>query len=132
MIEPIFLSLDQVLYIQRAEATLTNSPTLVRDVSGLEASLSAPQATFEGQYLMDLFEMAATYVAALAIHHPFLDGNKRTAVGSALVFLSINGFIVVETREEELADLVLAYLNKEATKEDLTHYFKERAQPKDS
>ena len=129
MIEPIFLSLDQVLYIQRAEATLTNSPTLVRDVSGLEASLSAPQATFEGQYLMDLFEMAATYVAALAIHHPFLDGNKRTAVGSALVFLSINGFIVLETRDEELADLVLDYLNKNVTKEELTRYFKEHAQP---
>ncbi len=131
MSDPIFLSLEQVLYIQKAEASLTHSPTIVRDEGSLMASVSAPQASFDGRFLMDLFEMAATYVTALATHHPFLDANKRTAVGSALVFLSINGFIVLETREEELADLVLGYLNKEATKDDLTRYFKDHAQSKE-
>jgi death on curing protein len=132
MKDPIFLSLDQVLYIQQTEAALTTSPILVRDQGGLDAALAAPQASFEGQYLMSLFEMAATYVSALAIHHPFLDANKRTAVGSALVFLSINGFIVLESRDEELADLVLDFLEKNASKNDLTQYFKEHAEPKKS
>jgi death-on-curing protein len=114
MIDPVFLTREQVLYIQKFEAALTGSPTLIRDSEGLEAALGAPQASFSGEYLMDLFEMAATYVTALAQHHPFLDANKRTAVGSALAFLSFNGFIVLENEDEELADLVLAYLNKTA------------------
>lgn len=75
--------------------------------------------------------MAAAYVTALSSHHPFLDANKRTAAGGALVFLSINGYIVKERRDEELADLILDYLNKVATKDDLARYFRERSASKD-
>lgn len=131
MNDPVFLTSDQVLYIQKFEADLTGSPTLIRDPGALEAALAAPQASFDGQYLMDLFEMAAAYVASLAYHHPFLDGNKRCAAGSALAFLSINGYLVQEQRDEELADLILDYLNKAATKDDLTRYFRERSVPKE-
>ena len=130
MIDPVFLTIDQVLYIQKFEAKLTNSPTIVRDQGALEAAIVAPQASFGGEYLMDLFEMAATYVVSLADHHPFLDANKRVGAGSALAFLSINGHIVTEKEDEELADLILAYLLKSATKDDLSQYFRERSTPK--
>lgn len=76
--------------------------------------------------------MAATYVTAIAHHHPFLDGNKRCAAGSALAFLSINGYLVEERRDEELADLLLDYLNKVATKDDLARYFRDRSISKES
>ena len=132
MIEPIFLELEMVLYIQRMEAELTNSPTLIRDQGALEAALAAPKATFDGQYLMDLFEMAAAYVISLAHNHPFIDGNKRTAVGTALAFLTINGYIIKESRDEELADLLLDFLNKSAAKEDLAQYFREHSATKES
>src|SRR5258705_14019028 len=127
MTEPIFLELDQVLYIQKFEAKLTNSPTIVRDQGALEAALAAPKATFGGEFLMDLFEMAAAYVVSLAHNHPFMDGNKRTAMGAALAFLSINGFKIEEKREEELADLILDFLNKSVSKENIADYFRERA-----
>jgi death-on-curing protein len=132
MSDPVFLTLEQVLYIQRFEAELTGSPSLIRDQGALESALAAPQAGFDGQYLMDIFEMAATYIASLAQHHPFLDGNKRCAAGSALSFLSINGYLIQERQDEELADLILGYLNKVATKEDLVAYFRERAISKDT
>ncbi len=70
MTDPVFLSLDQLLYIQRYEADLTRSHTVIRDQGGLEAALAAPQVTFDGKYLMDLFEMAVSYVIAIAVHHP--------------------------------------------------------------
>ena len=127
MMDPVFLPLDLVLYIHQREAELTNSPTFIRDQNGLDAAMAAPQASFGGQYLMDLFEMAATYVTAFAQHHPFMDGNKRVAAGSALAFLSINGFTIQENHELEIADMVLGYLNKTVTKEDLARYFRERA-----
>jgi death on curing protein len=132
MTVPIFLTLDQVLFIQKFEAGRTNSPTLVRDKEGLEAAISAPQATLDGEFLMDLCEMAATYITAISGHHPFLDGNKRTAVGGALTFLSFNGFLVKEERDEELADFVLDFINKKIGKDDLTRYFRERSVPKET
>lgn len=130
MTDPVFLPLEFILYIHKREAELTNSPLIVRDQGGLEAALAAPQASFGGQYLMDLFEMAATYVTAFAQHHPFMDGNKRVAAASALSFLSINGFIIHEKYELELAEKVLGYLNKTISKEDLARYFREGAIPK--
>ena len=41
---------------------------------------------------MNLFEMAATYVESVCIHHPFLDGNKRTGTACAVTFLYLNGY----------------------------------------
>jgi death on curing protein len=127
MNDPVFLTLEEVLYIQSFEADRTGSPTIVRDHGALEAALAAPQASFDGQYLLDIFEMAAAYATAIAHHHPFLDANKRCAAGSALAFLSINGYRVEERRDEELADILLDYLNKVATKESLAQYFRDRS-----
>jgi death-on-curing protein len=127
MTEILFLTLEDVLYIQNQEATLTNSPTTIRDLALLESSIAAPKATFEGDYLMDLFEMAATYVVSISVNHPFLDGNKRTAAASSLVFLYLNGFEVIENHEYEFADLVLGFLNKLETKSELANYFRQNS-----
>jgi death-on-curing protein len=127
MMEPVFLPPEFVLYIHRREAERTNSPLIIRDQGGLEAAMAAPQASFGGQYLMDPFEMAASYLAAFAQHHPFMDGNKRVAAAGALSFLSINGYAVDESHDLELAEQVLGYLGKSVSKEDLARYFRERA-----
>ncbi len=58
----------------------------------LESAVAQPQATFAGKWLHeDLFEMAAAYAFHLSQNHPFFDGNKRTGLACALVFLRING-----------------------------------------
>lgn len=54
--------------------------------------MAAPRATIGGQSLYtDLGEVAAAYLFFLCRNHPFLDGNKRTALGACLVFLRLNG-----------------------------------------
>jgi len=64
----------------------------VREPALLESAVAAPQATFGGQSLYaDLADVAAAYLFYLCRNHPFLDGNKRTALGSCLVFLRLNG-----------------------------------------
>lgn len=50
-----------------------------------------------------LFELAARYAFALAKDHPFYDGNKRTAVLAALLFLVRNGVVVVVPKDEGIA-----------------------------
>ena len=64
----------------------------VRDMALLESAVAAPQATFGGQSpYSDLVEIAAAYLFYLCRNHPFIDGNKRTALGACLVFLRLNG-----------------------------------------
>lgn len=63
----------------------------VRDEGLLESAVAAPQATMMGQAIMtDPVEIAAAYLFYLCRNHPFMDGNKRTALASCLVFLDAN------------------------------------------
>ena len=51
-----------------------------------------PRASFGGEFLhRDLYEMTAAHAFHLRQNHPFVDGNKRTGLASALVFLELNG-----------------------------------------
>lgn len=69
------------------------SPGL-RDEALLESAVAAPQATMMGQPLFtDPIDLAAAYLFYLCRNHPFIDGNKRTALATCLVFLSENGLL---------------------------------------
>ena len=64
----------------------------VRDEGLLSSAVGAPQATFGGQSpYADLVEVAAAYLFYLCRNHAFNDGNKRTAMAAAIVFLRLNG-----------------------------------------
>ena len=64
----------------------------VRDSALLESAVAAPQASFGGKSpYRDLVEVAAAYLYYLCRNHPFIDGNKRAALGSCVVFLRLNG-----------------------------------------
>jgi death on curing protein len=65
--EVVFLSVKDVVYIQEQEAALTNSPTSIRSREALESAVAAPQASFDGQFLMDIYVMAATYIVFLEV-----------------------------------------------------------------
>ena len=63
----------------------------IRDETLLESAVAAPQATMMGQPLIsDPIEIAAAYLFYICRNHPFLDGNKRTALAACLVFLDAN------------------------------------------
>ena len=64
----------------------------VRDRALLESAVAAPQATFGGESVFrDMVEVAAAYLCYICRNHPFLDGNKRAALGACIVFLRLNG-----------------------------------------
>jgi death on curing protein len=64
----------------------------VRELALLESAVAAPQASFGGKSpYQDLPEVAAAYLFYLCRNHPFIDGNKRAALGACLVFLRLNG-----------------------------------------
>jgi len=80
----------------------------VRDTALLESAVAAPQASFSGKSpYADLPEVAAAYLYYLCRNHPFIDGNKRAALGACIVFLRLNG---IEPRSDgpEWEELALA------------------------
>jgi death-on-curing protein len=69
----------------------------IREAALLESAVAAPRATMMGQPLIsDPIEIAAAYLFYLCSNHAFIDGNKRTALASCLVFLETNGLLPSE------------------------------------
>jgi death-on-curing protein len=90
---PIFLSLEQVLELHKIQFRELGGAMGVRDVGMLQSAIAMPAAQFGGQFLHDgLYEMAAAYLFHVSLNHPFVDGNKRTASMAADVFLLMNGY----------------------------------------
>lgn len=92
MKKSVFLSLAEVLEIHSSQVSRYGGKAGIRDLKLLDSALAMPEASFEGEYLHnDLFEMAAAYAFHICQNQPFWDGNKRTALNCALVFLKLNG-----------------------------------------
>ena len=79
----------------------------------LASAVDAPQATMGGETLLtEPLEIAAAYLFYLCRNHPFMDGNKRTALATCLVFLSENGLLPDEELDVDAWEqLTLAVAN---------------------
>jgi death-on-curing protein len=121
---PTFATPDEVLALHEDQIARYGGRRGVRDLNLLYSALGTPPATFEGIFLHnDPFEMAAAYLYHLARNHPFVDGNKRTALAAALVFLWFNGFRL-HADEGDLTDLVLRVAAGKATKAEAAVFLK--------
>ncbi len=127
MKEPSFLTAEDILFIHEQGIQKAGGDPGIREEQDIQACADAPKASFDGEYRNDLFEMAASYIIWLTIRHPFVDGNKRTALASALTFLYLNGYEIEESNDLELADLVLYFLSRDISKEDVAEHLKENA-----
>jgi len=88
-----YLTAEQVLFIHARLISETGGAHGVRDLGLLQSAVARPQATFDGQDLYPgLFSKAAAIMESLVGNHAFVDGNKRTAITSAGLFLRINGY----------------------------------------
>jgi len=106
--EPVFLSLDEVLEIHEQQIDRYGGTQGLRDAAGLESAVATPQATFGGEFLhSSIPAMAAAYLFHLSQNHPFLDGNKRAGANAAITFLLMNDW-EPDFDEEELVELVLS------------------------
>jgi death-on-curing protein len=88
----------------------------------LEAANAAPQATRMGEpFFADSVEIAAAYLFYLCWNHPFVDGNKRAALATCLIFLSENGLLPDEDLDADAWEaLVLGVAASELDRERTT------------
>lgn len=85
-----FLEIGDVLDLHEESLKRYGGATGVREPGLLDSAIAAALNTFlyaDG----DLFDVAAAYAFHLAESQCFFDGNKRTGIGSALLFLKLNG-----------------------------------------
>ena len=127
MAEPRFLTLAEVLEIHSDQIERYGGSQGLRDLGLLQSAVSMPAATFCAQFLHeDLHAMAAAYLFHITQNHPFVDGNKRTGVVAALVFLNLNG-IEVEASERNLEKIVLGVAEGKVKKAELADFFRRHA-----
>jgi death-on-curing protein len=118
-----FLSIDEVLALHAQQIRLFGGAAGVRDLGLLESAVGSAAATFDGAFLNEtLFDMAAAYLYGICRNHPFVDGNKRTATATALVFLELNG-VWIEADEDEFYELVIGVAEGAVDKAALASFF---------
>lgn len=93
----------------------------LREAALLESAIAAPQATWGGDPIMtDPVEIAAAYLFYICRNHPFVDGNKRTALATCLVFLAANDLLPpqklpIDDWESLTLDVAASKLDRDAT-----------------
>ncbi|MBW4559610.1 MAG: type II toxin-antitoxin system death-on-curing family toxin [Mojavia pulchra JT2-VF2] len=119
---PRFLSNSQVIKIHERQIEIFGGTAGIRDEGLLDSALAQPQTTFGGELLHPtIHEQAAAYLYHLAMNHPFIDGNKRTAFAVMDTFITLNGY-TLNLSVEEAYNLVIRVVQREISKEELSTF----------
>jgi|SRR3954469_7168975 len=120
MSEPEWLELDIVLDFHAEQLALFGGADGIRDPGLLESALARPINKFAyGE--TSLVALAAAYGFGIARNHPFIDGNKRTALTSVIVFLGLNGF-EFDAPQDETTAIILSLAAGEITEDVLADW----------
>lgn len=96
----VFLTVDIILDLHQRQLERYGGASGLRDRGLLESAAAQPQTSFGGVYAhKGLFSMASAYLFHLVSNHPFVDGNKRTGLLAAQVFLYLNGIVLLHESE---------------------------------
>jgi death on curing protein len=127
MSQPEWLDVNIVLDFHAEQLSLFGGADGVRDIGLLESALARPVNKF-GYGERDLAVLAAAYGFGIARNHPFIDGNKRTALASMIVFLGLNG-IDLDAPQEAATAIVLSLAAGEIAEDVLAHWITAHAKP---
>ena len=101
MKEPVWIREVEALAFHAQQIALFGGSEGLRDIGLLDSALARPKNLFAySERALTMPDFAAAYAVGISSNHPFIDGNKRTAMEVAFVFLEFNGFPVTATQEE--------------------------------
>ena len=123
MSEPIWLTRQIIVAIHDEQLAIHGGASGLRDEGMLESALDRPRNKWAYENA-ELPELAAAYTFAIARNHPFVDGNKRSALLAIYTFLGLNGFDFV-VPEAEAAAVILAMAGGEISEEGLTRWIRD-------
>jgi death-on-curing protein len=124
MNEPLFLTLDDVLQFHADQIELGGGDPAILDVGKIESAIAQPWMMWQGAFLNeDLAAMAAAYLFHIVQNHGFADGNKRTGMNAASVFLELNGCALVWPLDET-EHIVLGVAKGEIEKAEVADFIR--------
>ena len=126
-----YLTAEQVLFIHARLIAETGGEHGVRDLGLLLSAVARPQASFDQTDLYpDVFTKAAALLESLIGNHPFVDGNKRTGISAAGLFLRQNGYRM-RASNQELEAFTLRVAQGGVSQEDAAVWFRTNARSED-
>ena len=123
MTTPFWITREAAIAFHERQLSEHGGGIGVRDIGLLESALAKPQNLFaysEGQ--ADVAAMAASYAYGIATNHPFIDGNKRTALAVSFVFVELNGYGMTAT-EPDAYTTFLALAAGDVSEDELAAWF---------
>jgi len=125
IIEPIWVDKTEVLVIHDRQLAQHGGSSGVRDESLLESALARPRNLFAySEESVSLYRLAAAYSSGISSSHPFVDGNKRTALVAAYLFLALNG-IEIKAAPEDAYLTFLGLAEGVVNEDELAHWVAE-------
>lgn len=113
--------LDDVLNFH---SQLEETSAGIRDLGLIESAVNAPFQTFGGQDLYPtIFDKAAQLAYGLTENHGFVDGNKRAAIHSMMVYLLLNDFDIIAS-EDELFNVSMSLAEGKISSAELSNWLK--------
>src|SRR3990170_2951275 len=124
-----YLTSEQVLFIHYRLIEETGGSHGIRDIALLQSAVARPMATFGSDDLYpDIFSKAAALMHSIIKNHPFVDGNKRTAITAASLFLIRNGF-QIKAANKELERFALKAASTNIELEEIAGWFRKHSKP---
>ena len=120
-----WLRTDVILAIHKMQIAEHGGDAGVRDLGLLDSALARPRNIHAYEAGADIARLAAAYGYGIAKNHPFVDGNKRTALSATRTFLLINGFQVNSTQQEKYLTF-LALAEGSLSEDELAGWLRER------
>jgi death-on-curing protein len=125
IIEPIWVDKREVLVIHDRQLAEHGGGAGVRDESLLESALARPRNLLAySEESVSLYRVAAAYSSGISSNHPFVDGNKRTALVVSYLFLALNG-IEIKAAHEDAYLTFLGLAEGVVSEDELARWFAE-------
>ena len=123
-----YLSITKVLFVHDRAVKEFGGSFGIRDIGLVESAVARPQASFDGNDLyQSIYDKTAALLQSLLKNHPFVDGNKRTALISAGIFLKMNGLNLTNNHKEEV-EFAVKVDNQNLTLEQISNWLKDNSE----
>jgi death on curing protein len=131
MTEPIWMEMADAVIFHDMQLATHGGSSGIRDAAMLESALMRPRNLWAYAETASYFAwLAAAYAFGISSNHPFIDGNKRTALVVSFAFLEINGITVTATQEDAYMTF-LALAAGQRIQEQLSEWFDLNTAPLD-
>lgn len=130
MSEEWAVTVEDVVWLHSAAITRYGGASGIRDAGSLEAAVARPYTSFGGiETFPGPFAKASALMESVIRRHPFVDGNKRTGVASAVYLLRRHGYRLANATNAQLVALALDVASHQVGVEDVAAWFEEHSEP---